>query len=517
MSIELKEDKQFDPWDYDETRPKKNAPGKTKSWDKDEIDAARDALFETGSEFLPTAREEVVGIDNVLTEIDEVIHWLNNSKQYMKHGARLEPGVIFEGDPGTGKTLVSRYIATESGALFVNVRDFPHAGSLFKDSDIRDLFKRARSTYKKTGRPIVLFWDEFENGAVERSSATPEQVATVSQLTAELDGVHGKNEGVVLIGCTNYIYGIDAALKRSGRMGKQIEFSPPDRAGKALLLKHYVGKYRTTGSIDVEMLSYFMDSDDTAADIEESVMEAWRVAVARLLREHGPATRKKPSISEPDLIDVFMKRLVGPPTAFVNLSLEERHKIAVHEAGHAIMAAVYGVPLRLITVQPGKKSLGRVITAEMNEHMGTMDEYISHMRVCAGSITAEQVAGLPALIGSSGDIKSMNKLAAKLVDTLYAGDLTGLFNPHAVAGVRQGRYDSANPNVSAGAIADSDYDVKALIDKTYADGMLVMEDIGSDQIHQIAHGVNVAVTLTGREFVDLFKSVTGNDPEDYRP
>jgi cell division protease FtsH len=502
-----------DPY-YEDESPAITSNGKDAvqhHWPKDRIDSLRDELFETGSEFMQTDRLEVVGIDNVLGEIDRLIHWLANAERYRRYKARLEPGVIFEGDPGTGKTLVSRYIATASQALFVNVRDFPHDGSLFRDADIADLFSRARKKFRETKRPIVLFWDEFENGAAERSNSSPEQAATVSQLTAELDGIHGKNEGILLIGCTNYIYGIDAALRRSGRMGLQIEFHAPDRNGKKLLLKHYLGKYKTKGKIDVETLSYFFGSEDTAADIEESCMEAWRGAVYRILTEG----KRAPSLTQQDLIDVFLKRLVGPPTAFINLPMDDRAAIAIHEVGHAIMALVYDIPLRLITVQPGKKSLGRTIFAEVKEHIGTMDEMVSDMRVGVGSICAELEAGLPASVGATGDVEQVNRVAVRVVDSLYAGDSTRLFNPKAVGGSRGGP-GGCTPSVSSAALEKSDEDVRAKLNQIQEDGNRVMAAIGKDQIWEIANAVNDRTTLTGDEFSKLFAEVTGRDPKVFR-
>lgn len=493
-------------------KKKKADPPKYK---EHELEESRTELFATGSEFKETHKEEIIGINNVLVEIDQLIHWLANSEKYKKYNARLEPGVIFEGNPGTGKTLVSRYIATKSEALFVNIRDFAHNGSLFKDSDIKDLFKRARETYAKTKRPIVLFWDEFENGAAERSNATVEQAATVSQLTAELDGVHGKNEGVLLIGCTNYIYGIDRALRRPGRMGLQIEFCAPDRKGKRLLLEHYVNQYKTKGKIDVETLSYFLGESDTAASIEEACMEAWRVAVAKKIMA---GTKAAPKLAQADLIDVFLKRLVGPPTAFIDLPMEDRARIAVHEVGHAIMALVFGIPLRLITVQPGKKSLGRTICAQVKEYIGTFDEMVSDMRVCVGSICCERAAQLPQGIGATGDVMAVNKIAAQLVDDLHGGMQTGMFRPKSVGAIRSGGMEGgASPTISTRAVEQSDADVQHYLKQVEADGDRIMDRIGYQHIWEIANAVNERVTLTGVEFEELFRQVTGSAPEHYRP
>jgi cell division protease FtsH len=471
-------------------------------WDKDpeSIKAARDKLFEDGSEFQPTDAREVVGIDNVLAEVDNIIHWLAHSDDYEAEEARLEPGVIFEGNPGTGKTLVSRYIATQSGAHFINVRDFAHAGTLYADADIRDLFARARAYYAQHGQPVLLFWDEFENAARERGNATPDQVATVSQLTAELDGINGKNKGVLLIACTNYIYGIDQALRRAGRMGLQVEFAAPNREGKRILLDHYLTKRAHVENIDTETLSFFFDSTATAADIEEAVMEAWTAAVRRTLFSNHTGA----SLSQEDLMTVFVKRLVGPPIANVSLSDEVRLRIAIHETGHALVAAISDVPLRLITVQPGKKSLGRVITAEMEDHVATTAEMLDHLRIALGSIIAERVTDTPSITGSTGDIQQANQLATRLVDRLDAGQTTGIFS---VGSVVLSRCEDAG--ISQRALEASDIDIATLLDEAEKEVIRALNNVGPEAILAIAEVVNRNVTMTGAEFEQAVREVTG--------
>lgn len=511
MSVEMKQRDRYNYGGKNETK------SPARDWTGANIAAERDRLFETGSEFQPTYRNEIVGIDNVLVEIDYIIHWLKHSEDYKRLKSRLEPGVIFEGEPGTGKTLVSRYIATASEALFVNVRDFAHKDSIYTDEDIRDLFRRARAEYEKRGAPIILFWDEFESAALDRTTIGSSQATAVSQLTAELDGIHGKNEGVLLIGCTNYLHNVDAALKRSGRMGLQIEFNAPDRVGKRKLLDHYINSLipaaarQFKSDIDLETLSYFFDSDDTAADIEEAVVESWRVAVRRSIDEEAD-----PRIAEQDLVDVFLKRLVGPPTSFISLDLDVRRRIAIHESGHAIAAAIFGIPLRLITVQPGKKCLGRVITAEIDEHISTLDEMVAQLRVGIGSVIAEKLTDIPANTGASGDISAVSTMAARLVDRLYAGKDTGIINPVAIADSRTARTDIA-PSISTELIERSDADIERIVNEIYTEAYEALRKVGKDHILAIADIVNDRVTLTGREFIQVFEEVTGKSPESFNP
>lgn len=465
----------------------------------------RSELFQSGSEFSPVDKKDIVGIDNILLEVDQYIHWLEHSDKYSEYDSRLEPGLILEGTPGVGKTLVARYIASRSRALFINVREFPHEGNLFTDSDISNLFKRARERYAETKLPVVLFWDEFENAALERHEATPEQVSVVSQLTAELDGIHGKNDGVILIGCTNYAYRIDEALKRSGRMGVHIEFHPPDRDGKRKLLKHYLAKYAIEGGIDIETLSYFFESSANAADIEEACMEAWRFAIQRSI-EGG----KDPSLAQEDLIKVFLKRLVGPPTSFINLPVADRERVAVHECGHALSAIIYDIPLRLITVQPGKRSLGRCMTFEIQEHISTVDEMISQIRVNLGSLAAEYTADLPSMVGSTQDIFTANTIAAKLVDRLNVGGTTGLMNQEAVTENRSER-GGFSPAISEDTVSRSDGDIKRILNQVHREAVGALHLVGKERLFEIAREVNERTTLTGEEFKELAAKVLGTD------
>lgn len=467
-------------------------------------------LFKDGSAYKRTFRDEIVGIDNILGEIEEIIHWLRHSREYDRHNSRLQPGVVFSGSPGTGKTLVSRWIATASDALFVNVRDFVHKGSLFTDRDIAELFRHARLTYAQGGRPIVLFWDEFETAARERgdNGTTPEQRSTVSQLTAELDGIHGKNAGILLVGCTNYESSIDQALLRRGRMGVHIEFHSPDRGGKEKILAYYLAQMTTTSDIDIHTLSYFFPRENTAADIEEACVEAWRHAVRRSIDD--PAQWPLPVLAQEDLVKVFIKQLVGPPTTFT-IPEDERIPIAIHECGHAIVAMAYGVPLRLITVQPGKKALGRVMIDDVKEYIGTIPENMKRLRVTMGGAAAEAAAGIPPMTGATSDIAKATSAASHLVTKLGVGARTGFVNITAYG--RERGYTALEPAYAEGTVADADADVREIVDLAKSEAFAVMRGVGKENLLKIAEAVNERVTMTGNEFRALYNEIVGVAPE----
>jgi cell division protease FtsH len=457
------------------------------------VTSKRLRLFERGSRFAPVQKEDIVGIDNVLTQVDEVIHWLTHHEEYAKLKARPEPGVLFIGQPGTGKTYTSRYMATVSDAKFIDVRDFPYAGKSLAAQDIKDLFTISRRVHAESGKPIILFWDEFEGAARERSR-TPslEQASVVSQLTAELDGIGGKPAGILLIGCTNYADSIDMALKRSGRMGLHVVFNAPDRSGKKKLLEHYITKIKVRGEVDYDTASYFFNDWDTAAVIEEAVQQAWRFAVRRSIDN-----QTKPFLTENDLLEVFLKRLVGPPPAFSEITPETMYRVSVHETGHALAATLIGVPLRLVTIRPGRDHLGKTMTFQADPKSSTVQELLNQLKVGVAGTIAQEVTGTERSAGSAGDTKMLTEIAVDLIDAEGIGGRNGMFNPAAT----RKRFYNGNPSVSQKIIEDSDLDVKALIDQASKEVQVLFKTFGAKGIEALAKRLVEVQTMTGKQFL----------------
>lgn len=468
----------------------------------DDLQSRRERLFQEGSRYAPVRKSDIVGIDNVLSQIDGVITWLRHFEDFQVHGARPEPGALFSGMPGTGKTYTSRYIATSSGARFIDVRNFPYGGMLLTATDIKELFVLARKTHQETKQPVILFWDEFEAFAAERSRLGQVQGALVSQITAELDGVCGKPTGVLLIGCTNYAYNIDAALKRPGRMGLQVEFNAPSRKGKRTLLRHYLSKVRTT-KIDLETASYFFNDTDVTATIEEAVQQAWNVAVKKWIVGGRVG---EPILSERELLDTFLDRLVGPPPAFVEITPNTRLRVAIHETGHALAAILTGVPLRLVTIRPGKKHLGKTMMFHADPMSSTIEEYLNTIQCTLAGSVAERVTGISRGMGASSDALSVSKMADYLVNAEGMGRRMGM-NSVYIAGERS--KNDVNPGVSERLIEDADADVKSIIDEAERHVVGLLEDFGPKNIIKLARDLMKATTLTGVQFEAKVKEIRG--------
>ncbi len=456
----------------------------------DELEHARAELFATGSAFAPATADEIAGLDDVVARVDGLVRWLADADRFAEHGARLEPGVLFEGPPGTGKTLLARYLATASGARFVDVRDLPIAGEL-GEADIRALFRLARETRSREGCPVVLFWDELDElcpGPFGPGDGTRSRVAAA--LLAELDGVRGKARGVLLVACSNEPDELDPALLRPGRLGLRIELRPPDPAGQRLLLAHQVGRYPGGDAIELDELVPFLAPEDTAAAIEEAVASAWRASVTCAL-DAGAA----PLLAQADLREALAERLLGAPPGFLRLSGRERFRVAVHEAGHALAALAFAGELRLVTIRPGRTTLGTTLT-EPFPAAGTLDALLAELRVGLGGIAAERVANLPAGTGCAGDTLRVSELALRAVELFAAGRRSGAFNPDATARRRAHR----QPELSDALLAGADLDAQELVAAALADVERVLRSIGRRPILALAQVLAERETMTGAEF-----------------
>ena len=462
-------------------------------------------LFREGSPFAPASREEIVGIDHVLCQVDRILAWLQNSDLFAGHQARLEPGVLFEGPPGTGKTLVCRYLAGASGALFVDVRDIAPTGEL-SAADVRELFAQARQAHQKSGRPILLFWDEFD---VSSSSPGPMQPprrsATATRLMVELDGVQGKNDGLLLVVCTNHAEAIDRALLRPGRIGARIRFYPPDREGKATLLAHYLAGRPTSGPIDCDALSSLFLEQQSAAGVEEAVADTWRLAVERSLNGH-----QEPQLTQNDLRDTLLKRILGPPPANVRSDKKALLRTAVHEIGHALVALACGFSVNLVTVRAGRDSAGLTMTDQQPCPYG-LNAAQGQLRVAYGGMLDEQLAGFDNGLGNDADTAAATRLAVSLVDQNGVGDRAMRFNPTGLGPGPMRMHQS-----SEYLLQRLDQDALDLLEDAYHSAEQILQGIGSDTVRRLAQLLVERQTLFGDDLAELVRATADQHAGDGR-
>lgn len=466
----------------------------------------RRELFRTGSSFARVKRDQVVGIDALVDQLEEIVLWLKHPDWFAQFDSRLEPGILFSGEPGTGKTLLARYLASCSEALFIAVRDWPVSAEMVTAQDVGELFRMAREFYTEQRIPVIIFWDEFEIYAKRRSESSARDASVVSQLMSELDGVNGKGAGILFIGCTNYESVIDPALKRHGRLGKHFHFVAPNRKGKLLLLEHYLSRHTCASSLDLESATYFLPKDASAAAIEESCEGVWRKALGVAFRGNG-----SPLITQEILNEVFLEELLGPPPPFMDLEQDSYRKVALHEMGHALVAKGLDVTIQVMTVRPGATTFGRVFTVS-EEQLGfsDVDQIRKQVTIGLGALAMESYFGVPIGTGVEGDTKNVTHLAINLVERLAQhswvkfGDWVG---PVSVPGLEhRGSYSEA-PIISPALLEYFDQEENRVLKESFTQATKILSEIGKEKIERLVDRFVQAQTWTGKQFDQVYSEI----------
>ncbi|MFF4213091.1 ATP-dependent zinc metalloprotease FtsH [Streptomyces sp. NPDC001796] len=357
----------------------------------------------------PTTRfDDVAGYDGVKQEISEVVDFLRNPMRYAAAGAKGPRGVIMVGPPGTGKTLFARAVAGEADVPFLSV-----TGSAFVEmfvgvgaSRVRDLFDEARKR-----APSIIFIDELDAVGARRSGSghiggNDEREQTLNQLLAEMDGFD-QSTGIVVLAATNRPEALDPALLRPGRFDRQVTVPLPNQVERAAILTvHARGKIL---SPDVDLGTVARATPGfSGADLANLVNEAAINAV-----------RADRVLIEPHDLDAARDRvLLGRREASNALLPEERHSVAVHESGHALVAALceHADPVAKVTVLPSGMTLG--VTEQLPEaerHLYSEAYLTDLLAVRLGGRAAELVVFGAGSSGAANDLAGATQIATRMV------------------------------------------------------------------------------------------------------
>jgi cell division protease FtsH len=352
---------------------------------------------------------DVAGVDEAKAELQEVVAFLRNPREYGRLGARMPKGVLLVGPPGTGKTLLARAVAGEAGVPFFSI-----SGSAFVElfvgvgaARVRDLFEQARQR-----APCIIFIDELDALGRARHAAPllggghDEKEQTLNQLLVELDGLD-PTSGIVLIAASNRPEILDPALLRAGRFDRQVLVDRPDRNGRVAILRVHSKGVRLEDGVELEQVAA-MTPGFTGADLANLVNEAALVATRR----------KAESVSLADFTAAIERIVAGLEKRNRLLNPAERRIVAYHEMGHALVAnAIPGSdPVHKISVIPrGISALGYTIQRPTDDrYLMTRRELENKMTVLLGGRAAESLVFEQISTGAADDLAKVTEIARSM-------------------------------------------------------------------------------------------------------
>ena len=351
--------------------------------------------------------EDVAGADEEKEELQEIVEFLKDPKQFISLGARIPKGVLLVGPPGTGKTLLAKAVAGEAGVGFLSISgsDFVELYVGVGASRVRDLFEQAKKT-----SPAIIFIDEID--AVGRQRGTglggghDEREQTLNQLLVEMDGF-AANEGVVVLAATNRADVLDPALLRPGRFDRQIYVGLPDIKGREEILKVHARGKPLAEDVDLRKLAQGT-AGFTGADLENLINEGALLA----------GRKQQRFITMQDLKDAEIKVIAGPEKRSRVIPEHERKLTAFHEAGHAVvMHMLPGQdPVSQITIVPRGQAGGMTISLPEEDRSYLSKRYMEDRIVgLLGGRVAEQLCLGDISTGASNDIQRATSIARKMV------------------------------------------------------------------------------------------------------
>jgi cell division protease FtsH len=351
---------------------------------------------------------DVAGYEGVKSEISEVVDFLRSPGRYQRAGAMAPRGLLMVGPPGTGKTLLARAVAGEASVPFFSV-----TGSSFVElfvgvgaARVRDLFTEARKR-----APAIIFIDEIDGIGQRRSGsgaavANDEREQTLNQLLAEMDGFDVA-QGIVVLGATNRPEVLDPALLRPGRFDRQVTIPLPNLAERQAILKVHSRGKQLGPDVDLNVVARGTPGF-SGADLANLANEAAIVAV----RDHRDV------ISAGDFESARDRILLGRREGSNVLLPEEKHAVAVHESGHALVAALseHADPVAKVTILPAGQTLGVTEQLPIDErHLYGEDYLTDSLTVRLGGRAAELVELGQGSTGAASDLASATELATKMV------------------------------------------------------------------------------------------------------
>ena len=438
--------------------------------------------------------DDVAGEDEAKENLAEIVDYLHNPKKYTDAGASMPKGLLLVGPPGTGKTMLAKAVAGESGVPFFSI-----SGSEFVEmfvgmgaSKVRDLFKQA-----KEKAPCIVFIDEIDAIGKKRDGqvgGNDEREQTLNQLLTEMDGFEGNN-GVIILAATNRPESLDPALTRPGRFDRRVPVELPDLKGREAILKVHAKKIKPADDVDFHTIAR-MASGASGADLANIVNEA----ALRAVRQG------RTIVHEADLEESVEVVIAGYQKKNAVLSDQEKKVVAYHEIGHALVAALqsHSAPVQKITIIPRTSgALGYTMQVEQGDkYLMTKEEIENKIATFTGGRAAEEVVFNQITTGASNDIEQATKLARAMITRYGMSDEFDMVALETVTNQYLG--GDASLACSPETSAKIDEEVLALIKSAHEKAIGILKD-NIDKLHELAHYLLEKETITGEEFMTILK------------
>ena len=447
--------------------------------------------------------KDVAGQDEAKESLQEVVDFLHNPAKYTSIGAKLPKGALLVGPPGTGKTLLAKAVAGEAKVPF-----FSLSGSAFVEmyvgvgaSRVRDLFKQAQSM-----APCIIFIDEIDAIGKSRDNgmgSNDEREQTLNQLLAEMDGFD-TSKGLLLLAATNRPEILDPALLRPGRFDRRIIVDTPDLRGRIEVLKVHAKDVKMDETVDLEAIA-LATSGAVGSDLANMINEAAINAV-----KNG-----RQVVTQSDLFEAVEVVLVGKEKKDRIMNAQERRIVSYHEVGHALVSALQkdAEPVQKITIVPRTMgALGYVMqTPEEEKFLNTKAELEAMLVGLLAGRAAEEIVFDTVTTGASNDIEKATKVARAMITQYGMSEKFGLVGLESV----EHRYLDGRPVMNCGedTAGEIDKEVMRMLKDAYAEAKRLLNE-NRDALDKIAAFLIEKETITGKEFMKIFRQVQGIEPEE---
>lgn len=424
---------------------------------------------------------DVAGIESQKKELTEVLDFLKNPKKYKKIGAKISKGILFSGEPGTGKTLLAKALAGEAGVSFFNMN-----GSEFEEmfvglgaSRIRKLFKKARKN-----APSVIFIDEIDSIGLKRGEKYNYSEQTLNQLLVEMDGFNDDN--VIVIAATNREECPDPALLRPGRFDRKIYIPKPDLHGRESILKIHTKNLTVNCDVDLKAIAA-KTAGYSGAELANISNEAAIIAVRN---EHT-------KVNQTDFDEALRKQLIGVSQNDRIISPKVRELVSYHEAGHALVSLLIGDSSNVIEVSiVSRGKIGGYTMCEGNDddiNYISKEYCIKKISTLLAGRAAEKIALNDISTGAANDLEKATNIATSMVTKYGMSDSIGPI------------YLSCNEVSSVASDNPVNIEIKQIIDNCYKRSEYILKK-NRELLDAVAMRLSEEETISGDELRDMIKN-----------